>query len=230
MEDLKDLENNLTDEKSKFYENAQDYWSSVEPTVDGMLGGFGCLSSIDIKGSELFLMKIFSQKNKPNNNRALDCGAGIGRISKNLLVKHFHHVDLVEQNPKFIEAAKKFLSFEKKIENFYTCGLQDFTPEANFYDVIWCQWVLGHLTDSDLINFFKRCKRGLRKNGIIVVKENVSSENLIMDEQDSSVTRSNNVFLNIFKEANLNIVKQSKQANFPKQLMCVKLFALQPIV
>ena len=60
MEDLKDLENNLTDEKSKFYENAQDYWSSVEPTVDGMLGGFGCLSSIDIKGSELFLMKIFS--------------------------------------------------------------------------------------------------------------------------------------------------------------------------
>ena len=80
--------------------------------------------------------------------------------------------------------------------------MQDFTPEANFYDVIWCQWVLGHLTDSDLINFFKRCKTGLRKNGIIVVKENVSSENLIMDEQDSSVTRSNNVFLNIFKHWN----------------------------
>ena len=37
-------------------------------------------------------------------------------------------------------------------------GLQDFTPSDGAYDVIWCQWVLGHLTDEDLVAFFKRAK------------------------------------------------------------------------
>ena len=26
---------------------------------------------------------------------------------------------------------------------------QDFTPEEGRYDLIWCQWVLGHLTDGE---------------------------------------------------------------------------------
>lgn len=138
-------------------------------------------------------------------------------------------MDLVEQNPKFIDAAKKFLNCENRVGEFYVCGLQDFTPKKNFYDVIWCQWVLGHLTDSHLVDFLIHCKNGLKKNGVIIVKENISSGELIVDEQDSSVTRSNNVFLKLFKEANFNVIKQSKQANFPKQLMSVKIFALQPI-
>lgn len=41
---------------------------------------------------------------------------------------------------------------------FFKKGLQKFTPETNVYDVIWVQWVLGHLTDEDLVSFLKRCK------------------------------------------------------------------------
>lgn len=37
-------------------------------------------------------------------------------------------------------------------------GLQDFSPEPKTYDVIWCQWVLGHLTDEDFVGFMKSCK------------------------------------------------------------------------
>lgn len=40
----------------------------------------------------------------------MDCGAGIGRVTKNLLINHFESVDLLEQNPKFIETAKTYLS------------------------------------------------------------------------------------------------------------------------
>jgi len=36
-------------------------------------------------------------------------------------------------------------------------GLQKFTPEEKAYDVQWIQWVLGHLTDKDLVDFLKRC-------------------------------------------------------------------------
>lgn len=46
--------------ESKFYQDADDYWSQVEPTVNGMLGGFGNISSIDIQGSDLFLKKLFN--------------------------------------------------------------------------------------------------------------------------------------------------------------------------
>ena len=93
----------------------------------------------------------------PSNLRALDCGAGIGRITKHLLTKHFNHVDLVEQNKLFLEKAKNYLKSSNKVENLYCCGLQNFLPEAGKYDVIWCQWVLGHLTDDHLTDFFKRC-------------------------------------------------------------------------
>lgn len=43
------------------------------------------------------------------SGRALDCGAGIGRVSKRLLLPLFSEVDLVEQNPAFLEKAKTFL-------------------------------------------------------------------------------------------------------------------------
>jgi hypothetical protein len=42
---------------------------------------------------------------------------------------------------------------------------------------------------DDLIAFLKRCKEGLRPNGIIGIKENNASSGYIVDEEDSSVTR-----------------------------------------
>ena len=39
----------------------------------------------------------------------LDCGAGIGRVTKNLLLPLFDTVDMVEQNPDFLEKAKVYL-------------------------------------------------------------------------------------------------------------------------
>ena len=80
-----------------------------------------------------------------------------------VLQRHFSTVDLVEQNPKFLEQAKKYLGVDSeggapKIGNLICSGLQDYTPREGAYDVIWCQWVLGHLTDDDLVAFFKRAK------------------------------------------------------------------------
>jgi 2-polyprenyl-3-methyl-5-hydroxy-6-metoxy-1,4-benzoquinol methylase len=43
---------------------------------------------------------------------------------------------------------------------------------AGAYDVIWIQWVVGHLTDDDFVDFFLRCRKGLKPGGVIVLKEN----------------------------------------------------------
>jgi protein N-terminal methyltransferase len=67
------------------------------------------------------------------------------------------------------------------------------------FDVIWCQWCLGHLTDPDLVAFLQRSHAGLREKekgkSLIVVKENIcqdlpdGSPCTVFDEQDSSLTR-----------------------------------------
>lgn len=63
-------------------------------------------------------------KNPPSKTFALDCGAGIGRITKNLLIKHFKHVDLVEQNSKFLEVAKISLeNYSMRIGQYYPIGI-----------------------------------------------------------------------------------------------------------
>lgn len=48
----------IVEDQASFYSNAEDYWKEVAPTVDGMLGGYGSISSIDINGSKAFLKKF----------------------------------------------------------------------------------------------------------------------------------------------------------------------------
>lgn len=61
-----------------------------------------------------------------------DCGAGVGRITKNLLLKHFNEVDLLEPARHFLDAARVSLSTTtetastsgKRAVNFYYQGAQ----------------------------------------------------------------------------------------------------------
>lgn len=216
-----------------FYTNAQQYWSNIEPTLDGMLGGLSVIDTADVKGSSRFLNELFKMKPAPAANRALDCGAGIGRVTKNLLINYFEIVDLVEQDENFVRKAHDYLSvdgkFIEKVGSINNVGLQNFTPADDTYDVIWCQWVLGHLTDEDLCEFFKRCTNGLTKNGCIVIKENfTSTDDFCIDSVDSSVTRSIRITKGILDSVNLRIVKIVKQENFIQGLFPVYTIACKP--
>lgn len=124
-----------------------------------MLGGLESLTQPDTIASEKFLLKVKSLRTLFRSAVALDCGAGIGRVTKNFLQNHFEKVDLVEQNPDFISQAKTDYLKESfasgKVGEFYCSGLQDFAPEKEKYSAIWSQWVLGHLTDGNpLSNLF----------------------------------------------------------------------------
>lgn len=123
--------------------------------------------------------------------------------------------------------AKRLLIKENKIGNFFQTSLQDFYPTEQ-YDIIWCQWVLSHLTDEDLVAFLKRCAGALCPSGMIIVKENISKDRIVKDEVDSSVTRTTEDYVKVFKLASLRVVRQAAQTNFPGFLFSVKLFALSP--
>ncbi|XP_031247586.1 alpha N-terminal protein methyltransferase 1, partial [Pistacia vera] len=211
--------------------------TGVEASVDGVLGGFGKVNDVDIKGSEAFLQTLFFERfnnaARTQHLVALDCGSGIGRITKNLLIRHFNEVDLLEPVSHFLDAARESLASENhvasdthKAANFFCVPLQEFTPDAGKYDVIWIQWCIGHLTDDDFVSFFKRAKDGLKPGGFFVLKENIARSGFVLDNEDRSITRSDLYFKELFSRCGLHIYKSKDQKGLPEELFAVKMYAL----
>lgn len=163
----------------------------------GMLGGFQIVHRTDIQNSKNFLAKLKLPRPSTTPYRIADCGAGIGRITKNFLSKINTNVvvDIVEPVKKFtdnVTEGEEFAEERKagKIGQVFNVGLENWTPEEGAYWVIWTQWCAGHLTDGQLVEYLKKCSRGLQGGGVLVVKENLSTtEEDLYDELDSSVTR-----------------------------------------
>lgn len=99
---------NSIDTGDKFYKDALTYWSNIPPTVDGMLGGYAYITKTDVAGSTVFLSGLMNREHL-GRSRALDCGAGIGRVTKNLLLRLFDTVDLLEVNKKFLDEAPAYI-------------------------------------------------------------------------------------------------------------------------
>jgi protein N-terminal methyltransferase len=201
-----------------------------------MLGGFNNtrLPRVDILGSQTFLTHptIKRRLTASNYAHAVDCGAGIGRVTKNLLTKLFAMTDLVDPIESFNKDVQEgeYLRPEReagKIGRVFSMGLQEFVPEKGRYSVIWNQWCLGHLTDQDLVEYFKRCKEGIAvAGGVIVVKENLTSGVDNYDTLDSSFTRTEKSLRGIFARAGLRILHCAEQHGLPEGLFTVKMFAL----
>ncbi|KAL2610048.1 hypothetical protein R1flu_028621 [Riccia fluitans] len=224
------------DEESRdeWYTKGMNFWSDVDASVNGVLCGYGRISSRDLMDSHKFLMDCFKSL-KPDWHEtrvvALDCGAGIGRVTKNLLVHHCDEVDLVEPIERFLEVARRDLHFDfmgTKLRNvnYFHYLLQDFVPPAERYDLIWIQWCVGHLTDIDLVEFLQRAKLGLKPGGFIILKENISKSGFVLDKEDASVTRSDRYFRDLFQEAGLYVYKNRKQTAFPRELFEVHMYCL----
>lgn len=140
--------------------SSKEYWATISPTVNGMLGGFGSVSNLDIQTSKAFLQKLFVSEPRPGRDHALDCGAGIGRISKHLLLPLFDRVDMLEQCERFVQKAKEYIGprLFRKVGNIFAVGLEEFASDGTTYDVIWIQWVVAYVDDDALVEFLKTCK------------------------------------------------------------------------
>ncbi|KAL4102291.1 hypothetical protein PRIC1_006036 [Phytophthora ramorum] len=219
-----------------WYASAHDYWdneANCPLTDNGVLGGFAHVSGVDVRESKRFLKHVRDTV-RPEwvCHAAADCGAGIGRVSKLLLLSMFDHVDMVEQSPRLLRGVPQYLGVDEtlrgRVRDLYCMGLQDFEPKPASYDLIWMQWVLVHLTDVDLVRYLKRCKKALTPNGFIVIKENIfqTEEPYDLDRQDSSITRSAVYYKCIFEQAGLTLLAERRQRHFPEELYPVKMYAL----
>lgn len=121
-----------------------------------VLGGYQCVSPSDIRESDAFLRACFPAVAEPAAGphrplAAADLGAGVGRVTQQLLVRHFDTVDVFEPVQHFLDKAAANIGAAPapgRAVAFHCQPLQDFEPPPGRYDVIWAQWCLGHLTDG----------------------------------------------------------------------------------
>ncbi|ODQ78072.1 hypothetical protein BABINDRAFT_163098 [Babjeviella inositovora NRRL Y-12698] len=218
------------------YDDAIDYWTSIPATVDGVLGGYGNTSvpKADAIGSSTFLRKLRTRMTPAAGQvkYGVDIGAGIGRVTRDMLHKHCDKVDLVEPVVPFVQQMLIELAplyTEGKIGEIFPVGMQHWTPETGKYWLIWCQWCVGHLPDEEFLKFLDRCKAGLQPNGTIVVKENNSLGEDVFDEEDSSVTRTDAKFRQLFEQAGLKLIAVEQQKGLPRELFPVRMYALKMV-
>lgn len=94
-----------------WYAAGAGYWQDegVPATLDGVLGGYAHVSSRDADGSRAFIGSLrgaHADFDASPLAAAVDCGAGIGRVAAAVLSPLFGVVDLVEQSPRLVAAAR----------------------------------------------------------------------------------------------------------------------------
>ncbi|CUM55120.1 unnamed protein product [Debaryomyces tyrocola] len=222
------------------YNDAIDYWTGVPASVDGVLGGFGEQTAVpkaDIVGSSTFLRKLQTRMSCPDGVEKLtiDMGAGIGRITRDLLWKVSDKCDLLEPVKPFVAQMNNELVDVKnkgKLGDIYDIGMQEWECDAEKvekYWLVWCQWCVGQLPDEELVKFWERCRTALIGNGIgtLIVKENIAPDEDIFDETDSSVTRSDAKFRELFIKAGFKLIASDIQKGLPKELYPVRMYCLK---
>ena len=156
-----------------WYAKAVQYWDAQPATDDGVLGGHAdAVAGADVAQSEAFLLKVVGPARLEAAAAgklalaAADCGAGVGRVSKDLLLRFFAHVDLVEPSAHLLASARARLGeavaaggagggragarLVGQPRAFLQCGLQAWNPAPATYDVVWVQWALLYLTDGEM--------------------------------------------------------------------------------
>ncbi|AWP10445.1 putative alpha N-terminal protein methyltransferase 1B [Scophthalmus maximus] len=214
--------------EKQFYYRAQQFYEDVPASEEGMMGDFVEISNVDLEGSREFLQR-FVGPGKAGTHCALDCGSGIGRVTKGVLLPVFEKMEMADMMEHFLlHAHEEYLGDDAdRIETYYCYNLQEFTPPKNKYDVIWMQWVACHLTDKDLLSFLLRCKKSVRPNGVIIIKDNMARQGCKLDPIDSSISRHLDIMKCIIAKAGLEILAIEKQDGFPEVIMPVWMIAMK---
>ncbi|CAB9525803.1 Lys N-methyltransferase 1 [Seminavis robusta] len=173
--------------REDFYEKNNEWWQTGgyggatddEEMIGDEDGASDCLEGL------FFLDRLIQKNNKDKNNSllmqhklAVDVGAGLGRITKGILLKHYDEIHLVEGNSAYSKRSKVKLGKKKAKRCVFTqCYLQDINSQTlgtnKPIDLIWIQWTLQYLTDCDVIECLRILAEGLRPIvGVLVVKEN----------------------------------------------------------
>lgn len=169
-----------------------------------------------------FLDRCMTERQILKTARAIDAGAGVGRITKHVLLKRFASVQLVEADQKWSKQSRNYLGRKRSAKCAFICArLEDLdTPTEPRVDLVWIQWTLQYLTDKDVVEILKNlAARLVTDTGILIVKENrpyggARLDRFQMDTPDCSgrydITRTDSQHRLLFERAGLLVDRSEK--------------------
>lgn len=225
-----------------WYAQGADYWEgeSIPADESGVLGGQQHIAPWDVEESLAFIQAL-QDVHGIKTHACLDCGAGIGRVTRDVLSRRFDIVDLLEQSPKMITQAKIELAAAHeagRVGHFLCAGVQDVVRAIErtrgmaallprVYSCVWLQWVVGCVTDVDLVDFFRACQYLLEPGGVVIIKDNFCAPRHAFeyDADDASIVRSRAYFDEILRHGRLSIIHSQRQLKWDKELVPVDMIA-----
>jgi SAM-dependent methyltransferase len=189
-----------------------------------------------------FLLQKRREGNNNNNNNnnkkhyyysahhAIDAGAGVGRITKHILLKRYDSVQLIEADPGWSMHSRHYLGRKRSNKCTFTCARLeelDCTLEASSRaaDLVWLQWTLQYMTDRDAVRILQTlAARLVNGTGFLIVKENrpyggTRMDRFQMETPDCSgrydITRTNDHHRFLFQRAGLVVdrVEENVETN-----------------
>ena len=218
-------------------------------TVDGVLGGFAVLDAPDVRASRRFLTQARDSAGQGGAFAAADVAAGIGRVTKHVLLPlGAASVDVLEPARTLRDAACAFVDAPATVEGikvggsaskcrFLAAPMQDWAPSSSSYDVIWAQWCVGHLTDAHFLRFLQRCRTALKPRGVLVIKDNCGESSSTddcfeVDDADRSICRGRAYLEALLALSGAELLCTALQATrgeeaFPADIYPVRSYALR---
>lgn len=216
--------------KKDIYDKIKNHWSSQPSSVESVLNGFGELNKPDIEFSNKLLERLINS-NMINTEKVLDCAAGVGRVSEYVLVNHFKQVDMFEQEEKFVNEAKQKFKNNSRVCSITCSSIQDYNFNNVKYDLIWMQWCLENISDSDLVIFMKKSYKALNEKGLIIVKENclnkTAKEKYHYTEDTLAKERRLSTYIKLFNKSGFKIIEKGINDNWPSEFYPLHYFILK---
>jgi hypothetical protein len=186
-------EKNRIDQVEQFYKNPKNSkeYDVTYPTNEEE-------SKVDIKSS----LELIDKFKQTDQNSVFEFNAGLGRVTKNILVEKFKHVEALEPFKNLADKIKEIKSPNLKAVHNQRPENYEFSQK---FDFIWGQWLLENMTDLDVIKFLIKCRDNLNENGKIVLKENIEQDSIYITEFGQRI-RTKRVYMTLFQLAGLNVI------------------------
>eukprot|EP00962_Isochrysis_galbana_P031407 scaffold10239_cov122-Isochrysis_galbana.AAC.3 len=270
-------------DEDDWYASSVKHWNACDVDV---LGGCDGVDDVDIEGSLGFLQEALGERWTATDGSdpppmpgsyAMDVGAGCGRVTGGLLLRAFERVHMVEvrvpplaaaiivsTSPRcwqvsgaLLDKALRTLSAHTARLDTTRASLASFLPVPVTYDSIWAQWILGHLTDTSVVQLLRACRAALKPGGFIVVKENNAAPRLcaegnsrylidqvtprlpapsalprsarmrVCPQDNAAVIRTHAHHLALFRRAGCTVAAFRRQTSFPADLFPVRMYLLK---
>jgi len=192
------------------------YWSTGQKSVSFVAGDDKKLLKDD-ENSTLKVFDLLKREYSQKFDSVIEFAAGMGRLTKNVLFKHFNLIDVEEPSLPLLNEIKKLKNSKisrGKINKLYSTTAEKFEFERN-YDLIFLQWLLENLNDLDVIKFLLKAKKHLNPKGRIFLKDNLANQQNIKITNLGQRLRQRKALLFLFELCGYRIALFKLSDNYP---------------